>query len=74
MKESKQAAAYRKRMGVRPAPRRTRVTKIYDIYVNPLGTYYESIRITGDDEDHCQQQLEAYLDTKQDCYGFEKED
>jgi hypothetical protein len=70
-RESKKAAHYRERMGVRPAPRRKKITKKYDIYVNPRGEYYESIRVTGEDDEDCQQQLENYLDTKQDCYGFE---
>lgn len=45
----------------------------YDIFLQS-GPLYESVRISGEDEEDCQEQLDLYLSTKQDCYGQEAEE
>lgn len=46
------------------------ITNVYDVYRNPDGKYIETIKITGEDDEDCQVQLENHLDTKQNCYAF----
>lgn len=45
----------------------------YDIFLQS-GELYESVRISGQDEEDCQEQLNLYLTTKQNCYGQESEE
>lgn len=45
----------------------------YDIFLQS-GELYESVRISGQDEEDCQEQLNLYLTTKQDGYGQESEE
>lgn len=51
----------------------TKLTKFYDIFTQK-GEYYETVRISGLDEEDCQEQLDRYLSLKQDCYGLEVEE
>lgn len=45
----------------------------YDIFLQS-GELYETVRVSGQDEEECQEQLNLYLSTKQDCYGQEAEE
>lgn len=50
-----------------------KITIKYDVFVDVTNEPYENIAITGEDEEDCKEQLEQYLDTKQNCYAFESE-
>lgn len=49
------------------------VEQTFEIFSNPNGEYVTSVRITGNDDEDCQVQLEAYLERKQDCYAMTAE-
>ena len=44
------------------------VELVYDIFTRK-GEYYETVRVSGEDEEDCQEQVDVYLSTKQDCYA-----
>jgi hypothetical protein len=46
--------------------------KIYNIFTQK-GEIYDTVRITGKDDDDCQEQIDQYLTTKGDCYSEEVE-
>jgi hypothetical protein len=46
--------------------------KIYDIFTQD-GKLYETVRINGKDEDECKEQIDQYVELKQDCYSQEVE-
>lgn len=49
------------------------ITKIYDVLTSD-NELYELIKITGEDDTDCEEQLDKYLDTKQNCHAFEHEE
>lgn len=51
------------------------ITVYYELYTNdknstPLGV----VSVSGEDEDDCRQQIDAYLETKQRVYGLPVDD
>ena len=46
---------------------------VYDIFTQK-GEYYETVRVSGEDEEDCQKQVDLYLFTKQNCYAQKVED
>ncbi len=46
---------------------------VYDIFTQ-RGEYYETVRVSGENEEDCQEQIDLYLSTKQHCYAQQVED
>lgn len=51
-----------------------KVTVTYDVFADPNGVFVEAVSFTDENEDDCPAQFQAYLATKQNCYGFMQEE
>jgi hypothetical protein len=49
-----------------------KINKVYNI-MTQRGELYDTVRISGQDEDDCKEQIDLYLTTKGDCYSEEVE-